>query len=457
MQATNFFGNARKSEVHNHYYGLTADDLEELSFWGYFKVAVFLLGILIFWIFCGWLASYSLPFPDIIKLLFSCFNGKMPEELIHIQRELQQRTFSRNQEDGNLISNYSKAQLILGIFERLDVEDVELKFKIGKTAKAVRIKKEEIFDLLPEKIQNNRDGFIGTQDKIFDYFKARARYDYDLLDSIFKDIFHISHEVKISAIDRVSANEHINQKIEDAREYFNPVRFDLLDHLSEAVESILGISVPVNSRTDALEARIREIAYQKSGISKKFQDLVEEKKKLSYSLEKIRLVNHDLEGQLSAAREELVSLKNKIGAFRENHKRASEQLDAKSEGLSSLSIENSNLKSRIRSLERIINQKVQESESLKEKLNDLVEKRFSGVNAGRRRRSLEGRFIGNIEKSASKFHFDFNCPNYWGLVGQYLYSSDSKAISIITRDNPSDFYEAGLEPCSKCAKNDSET
>lgn len=63
----------------NIYLDLQDEDLEPLSLWGkvlsYFKVFIFLLIILIFWVFFGIFTNFPFPYSQAIDLMLCCFKS----------------------------------------------------------------------------------------------------------------------------------------------------------------------------------------------------------------------------------------------------------------------------------------------------------------------------------------------------------------------------------------------
>ena len=102
--------------VNNHYYysGLLDRDLEPLSLLGklvsYFKVFVFLIGSLIFWIIFGWFADYSFPFNQAIELILCCFNRNIGSKINNLQKNLQTVAFTSQSDNKEQIRKLNKLE-----------------------------------------------------------------------------------------------------------------------------------------------------------------------------------------------------------------------------------------------------------------------------------------------------------------------------------------------------------
>ena len=128
-----------------------SDFQKPLTLWGriknYFGVLLFLISTLISWVLCGLGAGFPFPYQQCINLLFSCFNGKIAEEVNNFQKNLQyEHISSKSVQELNQI--FVQADLYLGILKRLASNGGECDDRLAKTIEALKNKKSRIKDKL---------------------------------------------------------------------------------------------------------------------------------------------------------------------------------------------------------------------------------------------------------------------------------------------------------------------
>jgi hypothetical protein len=448
LAATSFFGDARKYEY--NYYGLTSKDLKEISFWGYFRVAVFLLGILLFWVFCGWLAKYSLPFDEVLAILAGCFSNGMPEKFVRFQ-EMTLREDVPNASNPTTAKSYSRTHVLLGILSRLSPKSPGVKIKAGNTAAKIKRKQGEIERLVSQRPHTNFWRFCYAQRAFMKLFESGLSRDYDQLSLVIRDIENISFQVQDMSIDKAYALENIKQTIRQAKLTFDPARFNVLSELENSVEIFLSLYSFESSQGDP-EVRLRETIQQRNSLSAYVERLQLQIQQKASELSAKKRSLDGLESEIRLLKRSLKNAESEIRNLDKDKDEALDRLGEEKQTIRLLNEERNRLMLKIKNLEKLIENQKKESKELNNRLNNLVEKSFSGISPGKKIRSLEGRFIGNAANPGTKFHFDFDCPHYWSYVGQYLYSSDPKTKSIITCENSSRLESAGLEPCIICCR-----
>lgn len=449
--ATSFFGNARKYE-YNYYCGLTPKDLKRIGFWGYWRVAIFLFAILFFWIFCGWLADYSLPFGEVSQILASCFSGGMPERFIKFQSEFQREDIS-NFTSQDVVKSYSKAQVSLGILSRLNLENPEARIRAGSTAVKIKLKQGEIDKLSKQHPRSRSRHFCQLQKSFSKLFESGLSRDYTQLSLVLKEIEDISLQVKDLRLSKDFAVKKIQQQINAAKNQFDPIRFDILLNLESSIDNFLALDFQSNPQQNSLDKRLNEVIDQRDRLSQYIDRLQLENRQLSSDLNYYKKTVKDLEDKIKILSLSLKKAESEIKRLDISQGEALDRVGEEKRVNRILTEEKDRLIRKVRELENAIEKKRKESVELNKKLNELVEKSFSGMSPGKKLRALEGRFIGNIANPGSKFHFDFDCPHYWSYVGQYLYSSDPRSNSILTCDNSSRLEHAGLQACIICSRN----
>ena len=294
--ATSFFGNARKYE-YNYYCGLTPKDLKRIGFWGYWRVAIFLFAILFFWIFCGWLADYSLPFGEVSQILASCFSGGMPERFIKFQSEFQREDIS-NFTSQDVVKSYSKAQVSLGILSRLNLENPEARIRAGSTAVKIKLKQGEIDKLSKQHPRSRSRHFCQLQKSFSKLFESGLSRDYTQLSLVLKEIEDISLQVKDLRLSKDFAVKKIQQQINAAKNQFDPIRFDILLNLESSIDNFLALDFQSNPQQNSLDKRLNEVIDQRDRLSQYIDRLQLENRQLSSDLNYYKKTVKDLEDKI---------------------------------------------------------------------------------------------------------------------------------------------------------------
>ncbi len=382
----------------------------------------------------------------------SCFSGGMPEKFINFQNEFQREDTS-NFTSQDVARSYSKAQVSLGILSRLNLENPEARIRAGNTAVKIKLKQDEIDKLSKQYPRSQAWHFCQLQKSFSKIFESGLSRDYTQLSLALKEIEDISLQVKDLRLSKDSAISKIQQQINAAKNQFDPVRFDILLNLESTIDNFLALDFQSNPQQSSLDTRLGEVIDQRDQLSQYIDQLQIENQQLLSELNSYKKTAKDLEDKIKILRLNLKKAESEIRRLDMSQGEALDKVGEEKRVNRILTEDKERLVRKVRELENVIEKGIKESLELNKKLNELVEKSFSGMSPGKKLRVLEGRFIGNIANPDSKFHFDFDCPHYWSYVGQYLYSSDPRSNSILTCDNSSRLEYAGLQACIICSRN----
>ena len=132
----NNFQHQDNRQTHIYYLDLQDKDLEPLSIWGkilsYFKVFVFIVTTLIFWVFFGLFTSFPFPYGQAIDLMLCCFKGTVASKVNRLQKRLQSEDIN-SQSIQRLNKLDFQARLHLGVLEHLGANDAESHERLAKT------------------------------------------------------------------------------------------------------------------------------------------------------------------------------------------------------------------------------------------------------------------------------------------------------------------------------------
>ncbi len=376
----------------------------------------------------------------------------MPEKFIKLQSEFQREDIS-NFTSRDAAKSYSKAQVSLGILSRLNLENPEARIRAGNTAVKIKLKQDEIDQLTEQNPRSRIRRFCQLQKSFAKLFESGLSRDYTQLNLILKEIDNISLQVKYLRLSKDFAVRKIHQHISDAKNQFDPVRFDILLNLESSIDNFLTLDLQSNPQQNDLDTRLIEAIDQRDRLSQYVDRLQVENQQLSSGLNSYKKAARDLEDTIKMLSLNLRKAESEIKRLDVSQGESLNRVGEEKRVNRILTEDKEKLICKIRELENAIEKKEKESIELNKKLNELVEKSFSGMSPGKKLRALEGRFIGNIANPGSKFHFDFDCPHYWSYVGQYLYSSDPRSNSILTCGNSSRLEYAGLHACIICSRN----
>lgn len=438
-------------------------DLKKAGLLSYFQVVLFLVGILLFWIFCGWMARYALPFEEILKILFGCFTGRFATTFNRLQYNLQDSSIPRKAKDKNDLYQLnilgSQSLLYLGILERLNIKDTDSRERISGTALILKGKNKSIYQKIKKSGQARNIHFANIQQKAVDFLSFGLTADYRALDYLISEIAETLDYRDVLGTDEVY--RQVNQLISIKRDVFSPSGINTLDKFQDIFNLLISNTnqseIPKRRDSSTIK-RLEELFTEKEELANSVAHFEQENKVLKENIEHLNKELTDLRNLMSSQRKKLEELKGKADQTSQSDDGLSRIISRKEQEYRNLEDrfrrnqgELTDLNLQTQAMAEQIQRLLQEREGLKQQLNDLVTDRFSGAGLGKSSRSLNGRFIGNISNPQRRYHFSSNCPDWWALVGQYLHGKGLGDKRIISSESPNTFERKGLNACIKCS------
>lgn len=455
QQAANGDGNFQYQDnrTTNIYLDLQDEDLEPLSLWGkiisYFKVFIFLVIILIFWVFFGIFTSFPFPYGQAIDLIFCCFKGTVASKVNRLQKRLQSENIdSRSVQK---LNNFDfQVRLHLGVLKHLGANKAESHERLAKTIESLKQKKSELQDeLKPRQPKKYR---IVT--RFQDFFESIT------LSSAERDLIQI--ETILNEVTWAIRNNYPSETIVQ----------DTIDRLSRETtrraDKISPFRIGVLYRIEALLREVSDKEISNLGESelnelnkKIISGLKEEKDTFSRELSQVRDDNYIAQQRLRDYLEELGRLNSRLDEREFELSKLREKLRGYADANQSKQIEINTLNLELtRVNEELIKLQAQKN-SFSEQINRLnqdvhqkqarIEQLTNQLNQYSQIRTLKGIYIGNLSDTKSKYHFNQKCNHWKMLVGEYVLKLDVSR-KIASSDTPTLFIREGLGECDICAE-----
>ncbi|MBE9109923.1 hypothetical protein IQ273_10940 [Nodosilinea sp. LEGE 07298] len=409
------------------------------------------------------MAKYALPFEEILQLVLSCLTGSFPKTFNKLQFNLQDSPMPRkakNIKDLNKLNKLgAQYNLYLGILERLEVEDVGSRERISRTAETFKRKNRLVGQRIRKsgRIPNIR--FMSMQQKAIDFLSFGLTADYRSLESLISEVVEVVEYKDILGSSEVSrqVNKLISAKRDvvsssgiNAVDNFKYI-FDILNFGSNQVETPTGDVFSSRGNLRNLFAENERLSNLVDSLTQNNERLRENFNNRDKELNELRNLIFSRDKELDELRKRAAQVGQPESEFpevisrKENEYRKLEAKFRQRQGdLDSITLQAQAMSEQIRKL-------LQEKEDLKQQLNELITDRFAEAGLGKSNQSLNGKFIGNIGNPQTKYHFSPNCPDWWALVGQYLYGKGVGDKRIISSESPNFFEIKGLDPCIKCS------
>lgn len=373
----------------------------------YFKVLIFLISTLIFWLLFGWIADYSFPFAQAIELVFCCFSGTISTRVNILQKKFQQSVDtvvkpSNHRQLQKLNQLNAETFLYIGILERLGANTAQGNERIAKTLEALRYKQSKIRGQLdPYKPQNYRK-FDEVQNFFESLVLTREHKDFQRIESILNEsIVAVKNADPSDTAIQDSINELLVATSKRANKV-SPARLRLIYKFSELLRSIkLQESHPLD---DSALAKLNqslsdELRQQRDFFSKEFNKLIQEKSFLEQEFKRANLHLNNLDEAMANRESEITALRAEIGKHLTINRGKQTQIDSLNAELSRISHNLSYLQNQKESLNRQVLQLTQNVRDKQSEINRLIEQlnKYSQV------RMLEGEYIGNLGNKSTKY------------------------------------------------------
>lgn len=438
------------STTNNIYLDLQDEDLEPLSLWGkvltYFKVFIFLVIILIFWVFFGIFTNFPFPYGQAIDLMLCCFKGTVASKVNRLQKRLQQSENIGSQPIQKLNNCDFQVRLYLGIFKYLGVDKAESHERLAKTIESLKQKKSELQDEIKPRQPKKYQIVTRIQD-FFEFINlSGAERDLIQIESILNEVtWAIRTNYPSETIVQDTINR-LSRKTTGRADKISPFRIGILYSIEALLREVSDkeISNLGESELNELNRKIRS-------------DLKEQKDTFSGILNELRKENQIAQQELRDYSDEIDKL-NDILAERESDL---SDLRGYAETNQSQQIEINTLDLKLTRVNEELRKLQAQKTSLSEQINFLnqevhqkqarIDKLINQLSQYSRIRTLEGKYIGNLSDKTSKYHFDRKCDAWKMLVGEYMLHLDVSR-KIASSDTPTLFIRAGLRECEKCAK-----
>lgn len=409
------------------------------------------------------MAKYSLPFGEITQLILSCLTRSFPKTFNKLQFNLQDSPMPRKAKDTKDLNKLNKLgaqyNLYLGILERLEVEDPDSRERISKTAEIFKRKNRSVGQKIRKTGRIRNIQFIRMQQKAIDFLSFGLTADYRSLESLISEVVEVVEYKDTLGFSEVS--RQVNKLISTKRDAVSSSGINTIDNFKYIFDILnSGLTQSETPASDVFSSRTdpRSLFAENERLSNLVDSLTQNNNKLRRDLE-------DRDKELSELRNMIFSQKKELDGLRERADQVGQAENEFSRAISRKEKEYKNLEDKFRQkqgdLDQItlqaqamseqIRKLLQEKEDLKQQLNELVTDRFAGAGLGKSNQSLNGKFIGNIGNPQTKYHFSSNCPDWWALMGQYLYGKGLGDKRIVSSDSPSCFERNGLNPCIKCS------
>ena len=401
------------------------------------------------WLFLGLFIRFPFPYGQAFDLIVSCFKGTLASNLNRLQRRWHSENID-TQSPEKLNNLEFQARLYLGVLEKLGSNKVKSRERLAQAIEALKYRKNKIDnELKTHQIQEYK-----TVVKAQDFFESI------LSDKSKKDLLQIE-ETLDELILFVKCHEPAGTMSEDlinglsreiAKRILNitPSGMGTLYKLGTLLREISekDISKLNDSELDELNSKIinnlkgqKEILeHEISRLNNESESAQKQLKKYSEDLYKSNNIIAQLESQLSRAKEKL----KLYSESNQNKQNRINDLDSELDSLNvrylKLQFQKNTLNERVNQLNNNIQQKQEEISQLQHSL-----KKYSEI------RTLEGQYIGNIDDSNAKYHFNEKCNHRKMLVGEYVLKLDLSR-EIVSSTTPDIFIENGMEACDKCSE-----
>jgi len=436
---------------HNIYLALQDEDLEPLSLSGkilcYFKVLVFLVITLVFWVFFGIFTNFPFPYRQAIELMLCCFKGTVASKVNTLQKRLQKEDI--NDQSIEQLNNLDfQCNLYLGILKYLGTSKAESHERLAQTIQALKQNK----IVLQNKIKPNQPQKYKIVTKVKDSFESitlsRAERDLRKIESILDEVTRAirnndpSETILQDTIDRLSKETTWRAgKISPSR---IGILYGIKALLMEASKKEIS-----NLEEHELNALINDLKKQKNTLSmelkevqndyelaqQKFRNYVDEHNSLSSLL-------YEYESNLSSLTEQLKNYVDISQSKQNQINTLNSQLNKANYDIKELHAQKNVLSQKINCLNQDINQKQAE-------INQLTRQLIQYSNM----RIAEGKYIGNIKEKNSRYHFNPKCPDWKMLVAEYvLRLDDSPNRNIVSSNNSRIFIKHHLKKCKNCSQ-----
>lgn len=394
----------------------------------------------------------------------------------------------------------AQAQLYIGIFDRLRIKDSISRERVFKTVLALQTKRDEILRQLEPNRPKSYRILAKIQQDITNSFRMNSLDDYRKIDRLFINLTEIINHSKESDT-KESLTNKISQEISKVAKTISPSRVRLIYQLEDLSKYLLAWSdkaIEESSHEDSIDNLRRE----RNELANSFNKLFIESWNKDQEVAKKSQTIGNLEDTINRLCSQTSSAKQELNQALDLSHQKQAQLDTANKHIDDLRAENSNLQYKVNTLNHQIEQLLKKQSTfeqqtqklyqqlreangksyssssslselqaqllqvrqerdrlksqikdLRDQINTLVDERFAGSTIlGERRRSLSGKYIGNLSDPRTKYHFNVDCPNWWSLIGQYLYGgkANGSGKEIVSSDSSRPFREAGLLACEKC-------
>lgn len=445
------------STNHNHYYlygyygELQDEDLEPLTLRGktlsYFGVFIVLVLTLIFWFFFGLFINFPFPFRQALDLVGSCFRGKVGSKINSLQKQLQLKNIDSLSLD-KLNEIDFQARLYLEILECLGVDKVRNNERLAKTMETLKQKR----FVLQDQIKPHQPKKYQTVNKAQDFFESfvlnQTEDDLLQIEMILVEVTssirngYPSETIVKDTLDRLS------REVTRKAGKISPTRLGFLYRVEALLHEVSAkeISNLEESELQNLNRKIiSELKEERDFFARKLDRILDEKNATQQTLEEYLGELSRLNGLIEEREADLSSLRKRINYYVETDRSQKNTTNVLNSDLTRAKEKLRDLQGQKISLSEEIN-RLKQTLQLKQANIDQLENQvsqYSGI------RIPEGKYIGNLSDSKTKYHFDRKCNHWKMLVGEYVLGLD-RSREIVSSSTPN-FFFGKLGECDGCA------
>ena len=415
---------------------------------------LFLVSAIIFWFLFGWFADFSFPYQQAIQLVLCCFKGNIGAKVNRLQKKLQTENIpqSNNQDKFKQLNNLdSQAWLYIEILNQLGTKQSESQERIAKAIEALKYKKVKIENELENCKSVKYRYFYKVQEFVKFITLTQAEKDLVKIESIINNLnsyttsSHPSENVIQNIITHLSseASNNLNQ--------ISPKRIGLIYKLEELLRLISQKDVSHFNESELAQFnkdKITDLELERDIYHREFKKLFEIKNSQDEKLERYSQQRDELANTIAEMESEIEGLKMDNERYKAENNNLKNESEVRIQQLEEKERILQEFKSRQKAHDKKIAQLQNYLEQEEEKIIELEKQleRYSNI------RLLEGKYIGNLSKKGSKYHFYEKCRDWKMLALEHILMPDPSR-NVISSKTSTIFEKNSLKECDKCSKN----